>query len=111
MTISNQPKTIECKRSLERDPGQEARPEHRRRRWCRLRGWPSRSDGAYCRVVTQQTRFVLDTNVVSALRIRGRKPQVETWAGSWRWTRRSLWRQDAWAPLPTPYDDHPPAPV
>ncbi len=27
-------------------------------------------------------QYVLDTNVVSALRVRGRNPQVETWAGS-----------------------------
>ena len=27
-------------------------------------------------------RYVLDTNVVSALRVRGRNPQVETWAAS-----------------------------
>lgn len=27
-------------------------------------------------------RYVLDTDVVSALRVRGRKPQVEHWAAS-----------------------------
>ncbi|MHA7985034.1 PIN domain-containing protein [Rathayibacter sp. CAU 1779] len=27
-------------------------------------------------------RYLLDTNVVSALRVRGRNPQVETWAAS-----------------------------
>ncbi len=32
--------------------------------------------------MTRQVRYVLDTNVVSALRIRGRNPHVETWAAS-----------------------------
>lgn len=32
--------------------------------------------------MTGPTRFVLDTNVVSALRVRGRNPRVERWAAS-----------------------------
>ncbi|KHL17759.1 hypothetical protein CLV56_0423 [Mumia flava] len=32
--------------------------------------------------MTDPTRYVLDTNVVSALRVRGRNPTVEAWAAS-----------------------------
>jgi predicted nucleic acid-binding protein len=32
--------------------------------------------------VTRPVRYVLDTNVLSALRIRGRNPEVEAWASS-----------------------------
>lgn len=32
--------------------------------------------------MTRPVQYVLDTNVISALRVRGRNPQVETWARS-----------------------------
>ncbi|MGB6058342.1 MAG: type II toxin-antitoxin system VapC family toxin [Microthrixaceae bacterium] len=32
--------------------------------------------------MTRRVQYVLDTNVISALRVRGRNPEVETWARS-----------------------------